>query len=203
MPIETATTEGALDVLRSFFARYGLPKKLVSDNGPLTLESLKRVWLKMASATWKVLDTTQPLMERQRGLCKCTQGRQEWHRYNDAQTIKVSYDVPQHTSCYYWGSYPPSAFSASVYASGPLRRCDHSEWCPLSVTTTSFLIVVVSLYQSLLLFEAHFNLFLSFILSEWTARCVYFISGQWYTSMYGCSCIILLSMTLHINVMIL
>lgn len=33
-PMNSTTTEKTMDVLRSLFARYGLPKELVSDNGP-------------------------------------------------------------------------------------------------------------------------------------------------------------------------
>lgn len=34
VPMSTTTTEKTLGVLRSMFARYGLPEQLVSDNGP-------------------------------------------------------------------------------------------------------------------------------------------------------------------------
>ena len=33
-PMETTTTERTVKVLRALFVRYGLPKSLVSDNGP-------------------------------------------------------------------------------------------------------------------------------------------------------------------------
>ena len=34
VPVKSTTTDKTLEVLRSLFARYGLPRQLVSDNGP-------------------------------------------------------------------------------------------------------------------------------------------------------------------------
>ena len=45
VPMSSTTTEKTLGVLQLLFAKYGLPKELVTDNGPVYCHGVLRVYM--------------------------------------------------------------------------------------------------------------------------------------------------------------
>ncbi len=76
VPMKSTTTEKTLEVLRSLFARYGLPRHdwCLTMGHSLRLESLRSVCVAMESSTSRALPTTLPQMGRLRGLYRLLNG---------------------------------------------------------------------------------------------------------------------------------
>ena len=71
VPMHGTTTSQTLDVLRSLFARYGLSKELVSDNGPqFTAAEFAECMKEMVFDTAGALLITLRLMEQLNVVCK-------------------------------------------------------------------------------------------------------------------------------------
>lgn len=74
IPMATTTAEKTLEALRTLFAQYGLPRRLVSDNGPQFTASC--LCMKANGVDYVTSAPYHPVLTvRQRGLCKHSRGQ--------------------------------------------------------------------------------------------------------------------------------